>query len=248
MKKTKTIAWVMAVLAISIMQSRAELLIYNGGADSYDLENYAVGSTFQDASQAYIADATKFAGTFGSWHKNDSSDSAYFHGAKSWEWNTTAEGPQEVAWTLTGLTAGEHYKLSIVGLLNETIPSSGAGYSDTRYINVGIESGNLNHYFYTNLTDSVSSLPAGAVKAYDGTNAKYGSYIIPFADDIVADAGGEFTVYFAADAGVRTANNFRSYVDGVVVSPIPEPTTLSLVMVLGGGIFFIRRRRYCDCR
>lgn len=228
----KQTGWlIIGTLVLLGVQGHADTLVYDGTNFVYNLDDYATNSFYLDASLAYIDDKTKFDGEFRAWNKNDTSDSGYFNGGRSWEWNTDAEGPQEAAWTLTGLEAGARYNLSVVGLLNETIPVVTSRYSDTRYINVGIESGvtNMSHFFYTNLTDTVSSLPAGAVKAYDGSNEKYGSYIIPFADDIVADANGEFTVYFSADAGVRNTNNWRSYIDGVVVTPVSSaPYTIEI--------------------
>lgn len=69
--------------------------------------------------------------------------------------------------------------------------------------------------------------------------ARWGSTTTPYAwSGVSATGAGELVFSFDTSAGT----NDNAILSAVVVEAIPEPATLGLVSLLGGGIFWIRRR------
>ncbi len=201
------------------------------------------------------------------WSVDDSSDGAFFIGGKSVEDNNRRSGlnadgtpilpvvgtsynPFSV--TLSGLTPGGIYGLKVVGLGRRSDPASdpgglldglrpdvGIGNYDFSY---GASAGSLttfpNNAGGTLLWETIASSPI----TVGGVNYYY--YTGSYACDIgnwTANGSGEITLFVGEGAVNTVLNGARTMLDGVVVNPVPEPSTAALIC-LGGLAVLVRRR------
>lgn len=145
------------------------------------------------------------------------------------------EDAPELRTTLTGLTDGQQYNLYAYFWATGT-----SGNADWD-LAAGLTSGSLTDYKPSsgNATD-ISSVTV-ADHFTDGTLIVEQSNRYLYQADLgtaVADATGNMVIYLDDVTG----NDDRTWYDGVGYEAVPEPATLGLVAVFGGGVLFIRRR------
>ena len=128
--------------------------------------------------------------------------------------------PGTLTHTLSGLTLGQEYRLQYTATL--------------RYANGA--SGGTPRYEGVDLTTTVGTATLGAtavgVGSSDRDYAAASSYLEWTA------ASTSLDLVFNSDAGSADGK----ILNGIIVEAIPEPATLGLMVGVGGGMFFLRRR------
>jgi hypothetical protein len=198
------------------------------------------------------------------WSVNDTSDGAFLIGGQSVEDNNRRSGlnpdftpilpvlgtsynPFSV--TLSGLTPGSIYGLQVVALGRRSDPvSDPGGLLDGLRPDVGINSYDFSYGTSAGSLTTVADTAAGTLlwEAIAGTAVSgYFYYTGSYASDIgnwTANGSGEITLFLGEGAVNTVLNGSRTMLDGLVVTPVPEPSALAL-LGLGGLALLIRRRK-----
>lgn len=211
-----------------------------------------------------VQDVTKVAGTMVNWSVNDTSDSTLQVGGQMVEDNNrrtgldannvpiqpvlgTSYNPFFV--TLSGLIPGSSYGFRIVAEGRRSDPvSDPSGLLHGLRTDVGINSYDFSYGASAGSLTTFSDTAAGtllweskASSAIAGYFYYTGSYACGIGD-WTADGSGQIKLYVGEGAVNTVLNGSRTMLDGVVVSLIPEPSTL-IILGLGGLAVALSRRR-----
>jgi hypothetical protein len=202
------------------------------------------------------------------WSLNDNSDGSRLVGGRHVEDNnqrlnatstppgTTGTSYNPFSVTLSGLLPGSPYFLKIValGVREDTGGGQISGVLDANYPDFGI--GNYDFSYGAN-AGSLTTFPnvAAGTLIYEEKSStatviggvNYYSWKGAYACDIgnwTADGSGEITLFMGEGAVNTVLNGARTQLDGVAVTPVPEPSTLVPLLGLGAvGLALMRRRK-----
>ena len=213
---------------------------------------------------ATVQDITKAPGTMVNWSVNDTSDSTLHVGGQMVEDNNRRTGlnPDNTpilpalgtsynpfSFTLSGLTPGATYGLRVTAEGRRSDPvSDPSGLLQGLRPDVGINSYDFSYGPNAGSLTTVPNTAAGTLlweaKASTAISGYY-YYTGSWASDIgnwTADGSGTITLFMGEGAVNTVLNGARTMMDGVVVTLVPEPSTLAL-LGLGGLALLIRRRK-----
>jgi len=129
---------------------------------------------------------------------------------------------EEMEMTISGLSPSTQYAIDVV-LFGK------AGGEDGFGVAAGFTSGALTNYL---ASDGSDATPGGATSSG-------GNYRIPIGLTF-SDGAGDLSVFLGND---DPNNSPRTEIDGVIVSPVPEPGTLALLTLGTLGLFAFGYRR-----
>ncbi len=152
--------------------------------------------------------------------------------------------------TLSGLTPGSIYGVKVVAEGRRSDPvSDPSGLLDGLRPDVGINSYDFSYGASAGSLTTVADTAAGTLlweaKASTAISGYY-YYTGSWASDIgywTADGSGTITLFMGEGAVNTVLNGARTMMDGVVVTLVPEPSTLALLGLGGLGLALIRRRK-----
>jgi hypothetical protein len=198
------------------------------------------------------------------WSVNDTSDSALHIGGQMVEDNNRRSGLDvnnnpilpvlgtsynPFSFTLSGLTPGSTYGLRVAAEGRRSDPvSDPSGLLDGLRPDVGINSYDFSYGATAGSLTTVANTAAGTLlwEAIASTPISgYYYYTGSWASDIgnwTADGSGTITLFMGEGAVNTVLNGSRTMMDGIVVTLVPEPSTLAL-LGLGGLALLIRRRK-----
>jgi len=215
------------------------------------------------------APVTNVRSPFGSvnWSVNDSSDGSRLVTGRGVEDNnqrlsptstppgTTGTSYNPFSVTLSGLVAGSTYGLKVValGVREDTGGGQISGVLDAAFPDFGINDYDFSYGASAGSLTTFANVAAGTLiyeeKSSTATvidSISYYSWKGAYAcsiGDWVADGAGTITLYLGEGAVNTVLNGARTQFDGLVVTPVPEPSALALLGLGGLALAMIRRRK-----
>jgi hypothetical protein len=215
------------------------------------------------------ADVTNVRSPFAAvnWSLNDSSDGSRLVTGRGVEDNNQRLNPTSTppgtagtsynpfSVTLSGLTAGSLYDLKIValGVREDTGGGQISGVLDANNPDFGLNDYDFSYGSSAGSQTTFANVAAGTLIYEEKSSTpiviagvNYYSWKGAYACNIgnwLADGSGTITLFLGEGAVNTVLNGARTQFDGVVVTPVPEPTALGL-LGLGGLALWNRRRRH----